>query len=143
MARLRQEPAEYQEAVIDWSRIRRREPWDSTLSAATEALGFTAGCRVARCAAPSWFCRLRQVYLGARATGLSESRIKILFRYALNLSWVKYLQGYRIHRAAALLCEGRLNVTEAALEVGFDSLSHFNETFHSFMGVSPKSFVRK
>ena len=79
----------------------------------------------------------------ARAAGISESRLKILFRYALNLSWVKYLQGYRIHRAAALLSEGRLNVTEAALEVGFDSLSHFNETFHSFMGVSPKSFVRK
>jgi AraC-like DNA-binding protein len=79
----------------------------------------------------------------AHAAGISESRLKILFRYALNLSWVKYLQGYRIHRAAALLSEGRLNVTEAALEVGFDSLSHFNETFHSFMGVSPKSFVRK
>lgn len=79
----------------------------------------------------------------ARAAGLSESKLKILFRYALNISWVKYLQGYRIHRAAALLSEGRLNVTEAALEVGFDSLSHFNETFHSFMGASPKSFVRK
>ena len=79
----------------------------------------------------------------AQAAGVSESRLKILFRFALNLSWVKYLQGYRIHRAAALLSEGRLNVTEAALEVGFDSLSHFNETFHSFMGVSPKSFVRK
>jgi AraC-like DNA-binding protein len=79
----------------------------------------------------------------ARAAGISESRLKILFRYALNLSWVKYLQGYRIHRAAALLSEGRLNVTEAAMEVGFDSLSHFNETFHSFMGVSPTSFVRK
>jgi len=79
----------------------------------------------------------------ARAAGLSESRLKILFRYALNLSWVKYLQGYRIHRAAALLSEGRLNVTEAAMEVGFDSLSHFNETFHSFMGVSPKNFVGK
>ena len=79
----------------------------------------------------------------AQAAGISESRLKILFRYALNLSWVKYLQGYRIHRAAALLSEGRLNVTEAALEVGFDSLSHFNETFHSFMGVSPKSFVHK
>ena len=77
----------------------------------------------------------------AQAAGISESRLKILFRNALNLSWVKYLQGYRIHRAAALLGEGRFNVTEAALEVGFDSLSHFNETFHSFMGESPKHFV--
>ncbi len=79
----------------------------------------------------------------AQAAGVSESRLKILFRNALNLSWVKYLQGYRFHRAAALLSEGRLNVTEAALEIGFESLSHFSETFQSFMGESPKSFLRK
>jgi AraC-like DNA-binding protein len=76
----------------------------------------------------------------ARAAGVSESRLKILFRDSLNLSWVKYLQGYRIHRAAALLSDGRHNVTETALEVGFDSLSHFNETFRSYMGVAPKKF---
>ena len=79
----------------------------------------------------------------ARAAGVSESQIKLLFHQALNLSWVKYLQGYRIHRAAALLSEGKLNVTEAALAVGFDSLSHFNDTFRSFMGVTPKNFLHK
>jgi AraC-like DNA-binding protein len=83
----------------------------------------------------------RPAYAAHEVSG--RTLTKILFRYALNLPWVKYLQGYRIHRAAALLSEGRLNVTEAALEVGFDSLSHFNETFHLFMGVSPKGFVRK
>lgn len=76
----------------------------------------------------------------ARAVGLSESRLMYLFRQALGISWVKYLQGYRIHRAAALLNEGGPNVTEAALMVGFDSLSHFNVTFRSFMGVSPKDY---
>ena len=79
----------------------------------------------------------------ARAAGVSESQIKLLFHQALNLSWVKYLQGYRIHRAAALLSEGKLNVTEAALAVGFDSLSHFNDMFRSFMGVTPKNFLHK
>lgn len=79
----------------------------------------------------------------ARAAGVSESRLKALFRQTLNLSWVKYLQGYRIHRAAALLGEGRLNVTQVALEVGFDSVSHFNQTFRAFMGMSPKSFARR
>jgi len=76
----------------------------------------------------------------ARAVGLSESRLKYLFQHALGISWVKYLQGYRIHRAAALLNEGGHNVTEAALKVGFDSLSHFNVTFRAFMGVSPKNY---
>jgi len=78
----------------------------------------------------------------ARAAGLSESGLKRLFQEALGLSWVKYLQGYRIHRAAALLGESAYNVTEAALAVGFESLSHFNATFLSFMGASPKHYAR-
>jgi AraC-like DNA-binding protein len=76
----------------------------------------------------------------ARAVGLSESRLKYIFHKALGISWVKYLQGYRIHRAAALLNEGNHNVTEAAMAVGFDSLSHFNVTFRSFTGASPKNY---
>jgi AraC family L-rhamnose operon transcriptional activator RhaR len=79
----------------------------------------------------------------ARAAGISESRLKVLFQEALGLSWVKYLQGFRIHRAAALLSESTHNVTEAALAVGFESLSHFNATFRSFMGVSPKHYARR
>lgn len=79
----------------------------------------------------------------ARAVGLSESQVKYLFHRALGISWVKYLQGYRIHRAAALMNEGRYNVTEAAMAVGFDSLSHFNVTFRSFMGVSPKVYGQR
>lgn len=76
----------------------------------------------------------------ARATGVSESRLKALFQKALGISWVKYLQGYRIHRAAAFLNESGYNVTEAALAVGFDSFAHFNKTFRAFMGVSPKHY---
>lgn len=33
-------------------------------------------------------------------------------------------------------------VTEAAMTVGFDSLSHFNVIFRSFMGVSPRDYGR-
>jgi AraC-like DNA-binding protein len=76
----------------------------------------------------------------ARAAGVSESRLKVLFQKAIGISWVKYLQGYRIHRAAALLNEGDHNVTEAALAVGFVSFAHFNKIFRSFMGVSPKQY---
>ena len=36
----------------------------------------------------------------ARVAGVSESRLKVLFREALGMTWVKYLQVYRIHRAA-------------------------------------------
>jgi AraC-like DNA-binding protein len=78
----------------------------------------------------------------AEAVGVSESRMKVLFRSALGMSWVKYLQGYRIHRAAAQLCLAGSSITEAALDVGFDSISHFNSLFRSFMGVSPTEYQK-
>lgn len=77
----------------------------------------------------------------ARAAGVSESRLKVLFHEALGVSWVKFLQSYRIVRAAALLHTPGHNVTETALAVGFESLSHFNSTFRSFMGASPKDYM--
>jgi AraC family L-rhamnose operon transcriptional activator RhaR len=79
----------------------------------------------------------------AKAAGLGATRLKALFKAAVGMSWVKFLQGYRIHRAAALLSEPGHNVTEAALAAGFESLSHFNATFHSFMGVSPQHYLKK
>jgi AraC-like DNA-binding protein len=34
------------------------------------------------------------------------------------------------------------NVTEAALASGFESLSHFNVLFRTFMGVAPKVYAK-
>ena len=79
----------------------------------------------------------------AEAAGISETRLKVIFRNALGMPWVKYLQIYRSHRAALFLCEGKLNVTEIAYSVGFESLSHFNLTFRAAMGVSPSEYEKK
>lgn len=77
----------------------------------------------------------------ARAAGVSESRLKVLFHKVLGVTWVKFLQGYRITRAAALLHSPGHNVTEAAFAVGFESLSHFNTVFRAFLGASPKNYM--
>ncbi len=79
----------------------------------------------------------------AAASGMCQSRLKVLFREALGISWVHFLQSYRIERAAALLNDPRYRVTEAALEVGFESLSHFNSTFRSSMNVSPTEYQNR
>lgn len=79
----------------------------------------------------------------AKAVGVSESRLKALFREALGIPWSRYIQGYRIQQAVALLGASDRTVTEAALAVGFESLSHFNATFRSFMGVSPSAYLRR
>ncbi|MCL5099443.1 MAG: AraC family transcriptional regulator [Candidatus Omnitrophica bacterium] len=79
----------------------------------------------------------------ATATGVCQSRLEAMFREALGNSWVHFLQSYRIERAAALLQDCRYRVIDAALAVGFESVSHFNATFRIFMKVSPRTYQKE
>lgn len=74
--------------------------------------------------------------------GVSESRLKQLFHDTLGMPWSRYLQFYRIHRALDYLGVPGHNVTETALAVGFESLSHFNSTFRALMGTSPRAYAQ-
>ena len=49
----------------------------------------------------------------------------------------QYLRQLRLERAAQLLKEGRCNVTEAAMAVGYSSLSHFSKAFWETYGCCP------
>jgi AraC-like DNA-binding protein len=42
-----------------------------------------------------------------------------------------------MEKAAVLLKSGDFNVTEAAMEVGYNSLSHFSSAFHQTYGCCP------
>lgn len=79
----------------------------------------------------------------AAVANVSESKLKAIFRQTLGMTWVHYLQSYRIHRAVALLGDPGRSVTEVALGVGFESLSHFHATFRAFMGVSPSRYLQR
>jgi AraC-like DNA-binding protein len=78
----------------------------------------------------------------ARATGMSETRLKILFDQTLGMPWTKFLQGYRVRRAATLLCLPGNRVTDVALTAGFESLSHFTRVFRKFTGTAPSDYAR-
>jgi AraC-like DNA-binding protein len=54
-----------------------------------------------------------------------------------GLTMQQFLRQIRMERAAELLRTGECNVTEAALEVGYNSLSHFSSTFHETFGCCP------
>jgi AraC-like DNA-binding protein len=48
-----------------------------------------------------------------------------------------------MERAAELLRSGKSNVTQAALEVGYSSLSHFSQSFCQEMGCCPGLYPLK
>lgn len=59
------------------------------------------------------------------------------FSQEAGMTIPQYLRRIRLERAAELLRAGKHNVTEAALEVGYNSLSHFSAAFHEMFGCCP------
>lgn len=74
--------------------------------------------------------------LGKRV-GCSPFYLSRTFSAEMGLTIPQYLRQLRLERAAELLRSGRFNVTEAALEVGYSSLSHFSQAFHETFGCCP------
>jgi AraC family transcriptional regulator len=72
-----------------------------------------------------------------QAAGCSPFYLSRTFSAATGMTIPQYVRQLRMERAASLLRSGRFNVTEAALEVGYSSLSHFSQAFHDAFGCCP------
>jgi AraC family transcriptional regulator len=69
--------------------------------------------------------------------GCSPFHLSRIFSREVGLTIPQYLRNVRMERAAELLRTGRYNVTEAATEVGYASLSHFSKAFCETIGCCP------
>jgi len=72
-----------------------------------------------------------------REVGCSPFYLSRSFSREVGLTIPQYLRTLRMERAAELLRSGRYNVTEAATEVGYASLSHFSKAFCETIGCCP------
>ena len=77
--------------------------------------------------------------LGAQV-GCSPFYLSRLFSKEMGMTIPQYVRQIRMERAADLLLGGRHNVTEAAMEVGYSSLSHFSKAFCTTIGCCPVLF---
>ena len=73
----------------------------------------------------------------ARMVNCSPFYLSRQFAQSGGMTMQQFLRQVRMDRAAELLRAGKCNVTEAALEVGYNSLSHFSSTFHEAFGCCP------
>jgi AraC-like DNA-binding protein len=69
--------------------------------------------------------------------GCSHFYLSRMFSAQTGHTITQHLRQLRMERAADLLKSGEYNVTEAALEVGYNSLSHFSAAFHETFGCCP------
>lgn len=63
-----------------------------------------------------------------------------LFKEELNITFVKWLNQYRIEKAKELLRKTKLKTYEVAGKVGFFDYKYFSNVFKKYTGVSPREF---
>jgi len=78
-----------------------------------------------------------------RKIGCSHYYLSRIFSAQTGQTITQYLRQLRMERAAELLKSRQFNVTEAALEVGYSSLSHFSAAFHETFGCCPGLYPLK
>jgi AraC-like DNA-binding protein len=78
----------------------------------------------------------------ARLCGCNPQYLSRTFSEAAGTTISLYLRRLRIEKAAEMLAAGQANASEAALEVGYRSLSHFSQAFRAEKGISPSAWVR-
>jgi AraC-like DNA-binding protein len=75
-----------------------------------------------------------------REVGCSPFHLSRTFSREVGMTIPQCLRKLRMECAANLLSSGKCNVTEAAMEVGYSSLSHFSRAFFQTMGCCPAMY---
>lgn len=72
--------------------------------------------------------------------GLSTFYFSKLFKQYMHMSFPAYLAHVRVKRAASLLLDDNLSITDCAFMAGFQSTTTFNKAFLSVTGYSPRDY---
>lgn len=76
----------------------------------------------------------------AKIAGLSSYHFLRIFTAVVGLTPHQYLVRTRLRNAAKLLVESERQISDIALEVGFNDVSNFVRTFGRAAGASPRAF---
>lgn len=76
----------------------------------------------------------------ARAANMSAFYFCKMFKRATGVTFTDYVARVRIEGVKSLLLKPHVRVSEAAFEVGFQSLSQFNRVFRRVVGESPSDY---
>jgi len=89
------------------------------------------------------FCDEMSISGISESVGVHPVHLTRTFRRFFGCTPGEYLRERRLERAAALLAEGRLPLSEIALESGFADQSHLTKAFKRAYGVTPSEYRRR
>ena len=79
----------------------------------------------------------------ALSSNMSKGHFIRKFHAEIGQTPIEYINQYRIYKASKLLETTNQNVTEAALNCGFNNISYFIKLFKSTVGLSPKKYAQQ
>ncbi len=79
----------------------------------------------------------------AKNVGTTHTRLNIGFRQIYGTTAFGYLRQVRLEKARQLLEKDGLNVTQAAYEVGYNSIPSFSKAFSVYFGINPTKYKKR
>ncbi|WP_426278040.1 helix-turn-helix domain-containing protein [Chryseobacterium sp. S-02] len=79
----------------------------------------------------------------AKEFGMSTRTLSRKFKEILGMNYVRFLRALRITRSLELMLEGKYNMYEIAMMVGYNSLSSFSNIFKKVIGIPPTEYLHK
>lgn len=84
-----------------------------------------------------------QVRQAARMCGMSESYFMNFFKQVTGLSFVAYLNHFRVEQAQLLLARSDESMVSISQQVGFCDQSYFGTVFRKIAGMTPAAYRRR
>lgn len=79
----------------------------------------------------------------SKSVGLSRVHMYRKVKELTNQSTHDFIKTIRMNKAAEMLSQQKINISDVAYALGFSNLSHFSNTFKSFFGQSPTEYAEK
>jgi AraC-like DNA-binding protein len=74
--------------------------------------------------------------------GISQTRLKTLFKNVYGFPIYEYFQRYRMERARNMLLSGEYSVKETGYQLGYKSLSNFAKAFRQIYEYAPSDIIK-
>jgi AraC-like DNA-binding protein/mannose-6-phosphate isomerase-like protein (cupin superfamily) len=84
-----------------------------------------------------------QVREASRICGMSESHFMSFFKRVTGLSFMKYLNHYRVERSQVMLVNTDEPMATISQEMGFCDQSYFGTVFRRLVGMTPAAYRRR
>jgi AraC-like DNA-binding protein len=79
----------------------------------------------------------------SRELGISKRVLYVRLKNLAGQTVNEFIRTIRLKKSVQYLRDGKINITELSVEMGFNSASYFTRSFKKHFGLSPKAYKQR